>query len=114
MTSDCSMARKVSCAVLGLALMGAGACGGRLPPVENPPPPVEKRIPNSPPEKLADMPAPYPEADPANKDETWGHESAKVRRDAARQSAARRGCVNVIQGQTPPPGSVPCPPPPKQ
>lgn len=91
--------------VLLLVLLGAGCArtraGGPRPAVP------ERRVHDSIPDRIADMPAPVPEADPNNQEQRFGIEGAKARREAKPKPVS--GCVDVVDGK--PPKGNPCPKP---
>jgi hypothetical protein len=73
----------------------------------------EQRPRDSPRERMGGMPAPDPTANPDNKDQRFGIDSARERGEtAAQKRAAQRRCVEVVGGKAPPKGA-PCPPAPK-
>jgi hypothetical protein len=69
----------------------------------------ERRVHDSVPDRIADMPAPVPEADANNQEQRFGIGQAKARRDARPKPTS--GCVDVVEGQ--PPKGNPCPKPTK-
>ncbi len=75
-------------------------------------PPAHGRIADSPPEKLAAMPAPDPAVDPDNQNQHFGIEAAGQRRETAKRSQVdRRQCLDVVTPEQAKKGIVPCPPP---
>jgi hypothetical protein len=86
-----------------LALLAASCA--RTHGVAPPPAVPERRVMDSVPDRIADMPAPVPEADPSNREGRFGIEQNKARREARPRPAA--GCVDVVEGKQPPPN--PCP-----
>jgi hypothetical protein len=55
------------------------------------------RLTDTPAEKMAAMPVPDPTADPENKDQRYGIESARAREETARQKREqKRRCVDVV------------------
>ena len=93
--------------VVALALMAVACARTQSTGVR--PPAAQRRIMDAPPERLADMPAPFPEADPANREDRFGIEQARARREA--KPRPTDGCVDVVDGK--PTQGNPCPPPPK-
>jgi hypothetical protein len=74
--------------------------------------PPRDRVTDSPAEKLAAMPVPDPAADPENKDQRFGIESARERdQTAQRQREEKRRCVDVVSKSEAAKGKPPCPPP---
>lgn len=73
------------------------------------------RITDSPAEKMSAMPVPDPTADPENKDQRFGIESARARKETARrQQDEQRRCVDVVSDADAAKGSKPpCQPPKK-
>jgi hypothetical protein len=91
--------------VLLVALLGAACAGNRAAASRRVVP--ERRVHDSVPDRIADMPAPVPEADPLNREQRFGIEAAKARREARPKPVA--GCVDVVEGK--PPRGNPCPKP---
>jgi hypothetical protein len=66
---------------------------------------------DSPAEKLAATPVPDPAADPENKDQRFGIESARERNETARRKREeQRRCVDVISRADAAKAKPPCPP----
>ena len=89
--------------VVAVALLALAGCAR---PQSAAPRRPERRVFDSVPDRIADMPAPVPEADPANVEQRFGIEQARARREAKPKPAG--GCVDVVEGQ--PPKGNPCPP----
>jgi hypothetical protein len=72
---------------------------------------TRQRLTNTPAEKLAAMPVPDPAADPENKDQRFGIESARDRGETARRKREeKRRCVDVVSRSEAARGKPPCPP----
>jgi hypothetical protein len=97
--------------VLAFALaLGCAHAGNNLRPA-----PAGERVTDSPAEKLAAMPVPDPAADPENKDQRFGIESARDRGQTAKaKREEQRRCLDVVSPADAAKGKKPtCPPPSK-
>src|SRR5205085_1020290 len=75
---------------------------------------TSERLTNSPRESLAAMPVPDPTADPENKDQRFGIESARQRGDTLKQKRAElKRCADVVSAQEAKKKIPPCPAPKK-
>jgi hypothetical protein len=74
-------------------------------------PAAERRLTDTPAERLAAMPVPDPAAAPENKDQRFGLESDKHRRETeARKRAEKQRCVDVVSDKDAKKRQPPCPP----
>ena len=86
-------------------------CAAPRPALRKAPP--RDRLTDTPSEKLAAMPVPDPAADPENKDQRFGIETARERGETAqRKREEKRRCVDIVsaqqaKGQKPPPCPAP-------
>ena len=70
-----------------------------------------ERLTDTPAEKLAAMPVPDPAADPENKDQRFGIESARERGETAKRKREEKSrCVDVVSKSEAARGKPPCPP----
>ena len=98
------------CRTLAMVLMaGTMACATARPGLDSSQ--SNRRLTNTPREKLAAMPVPDPAADPDNQDQRFGIESARERRELAKQKKAQQSrCVDVVSAQEAGKPTPPCPP----
>jgi hypothetical protein len=69
------------------------------------------RVTDSPAEKMAAMPVPDPSANPENKDQRFGIESARERGETAKQKREdQHRCVDVVSAGEASKGKPPCTP----